>query len=108
GDATNQRTPGLMMFVPVWFWFAQSSPLRFYGVIEEIGVEYIAFSTQQVPRTATFTISARQLPKKSFSTGMPSIDPRVSQSPSAVDYRDAQKKQAEIWRQDLQRFTGQK
>lgn len=59
---------GVMMFVPVWFKFGPKSPLRYFGVIRNLGISFSLFSPAQIPYRTAITVSAQLMPK-SFSTG---------------------------------------
>lgn len=67
GDLTGVAN-GVMMFVPVWFRFGASSPLRYLGVIKSMSIEYTLMNPQQIPLRGAISVNAQLLPK-SFSPG---------------------------------------
>lgn len=60
---------GVMMFVPVWFRFGARSPLRYFGVIRSLGINFTLFSPAQIPYRCAISVSAQLMPKSYTSQG---------------------------------------
>jgi hypothetical protein len=66
---------GVMMFVPVWVRFGARSPLRYFGVIRSLGINYTLFSPTQIPIRGAISVSVQLMPKNvSTSSASPEFD----------------------------------
>ncbi|TKK84694.1 hypothetical protein FDA94_29205 [Herbidospora galbida] len=66
GGTLSGSTTGIMLFAPVDIVLATTSPLKFFGVIESLSMNYTIFNYAQVPIRAQLDVGIKLMPKTVF------------------------------------------